>query len=240
MSDEVQFPKKNPDFGSYEYSERVNPRIRRDIERKTDAMGLTIMAAGLGSFVSGTTYYQEPLVVNIPTANTLDLSGQGSVNKTVLNEIVSHFERFGDGGPKVRAIYVPTTVSKELRQWPTATTSAAGTIAKTSTSTTVGVNDIVDSATANSLWRQGAMMDPFGMGIAIIPKNVLVDNYVWVATTKPAFRMYVKPSMDEVYDSTGDYTHAKRNVQALMMDKYLKIIQPEPYAMNYLRVQYAV
>ena len=84
MSEVVQLPRKNPDFGLYDLSNRANERVRRDMDRKIDEMGLTVMAAGLGAFASGSQYYAEPLVVNLPTSNDLDLSAQGSFNKTVI------------------------------------------------------------------------------------------------------------------------------------------------------------
>ena len=232
QSDKLYYPIESPTFGAFKNSEDLNVRAAHDMAVKVDVDIWTLIKAGIGAFPARAYELDSNIVTSlVPTTNEVDLSAEGSITKNFFIEIFDHFDRLGR---RVRKIYVPADMKKQIRTWVSIVSGY---------SDGAGQDDIkksIDPVTQREIWQSGSLSRMFGENFQIIPMmtntgDIFIDGskrYVLVATDKPAVILYRKQGQAKSWLLTDKEVD---NRTGFSSRETMGTAQPEPYALNYAR-----
>jgi len=217
--------------------DRVNARVALDVKRKMDIDFLNLIDANFeATFANPANIYQlDPRIKNYPTGNYLNLSSEGKLNLNVFAAIFQHFANFGEEGPKVRNIYIPTDAISDIWKIPSivAGFNLGG-----------AVQDpvlTVDPQTRKQIIDQGTINNLFGNEFRLRPINTLNSGELLVSTDRPFGWVYMKPDMDKVNFYEEKFIRVyldKQNHEGVEMQKVIVPVIPSPLKVNALKVKF--
>ena len=234
-SDIATYPLMSPIIGRFdEVGDRVNNRVAFDWDRKMDIDLFTLMDANYeATYASQSTIYDlDPRIQNFPTGNLLDTSSTPGVNLNLFKKIFQHFANMGEGGPKVRTIWMPATELESL--W------SIGSVVSGFSGGAVQPGQQVSEQIQHEIQTRGIIGNLFGNSFRLRVSNTLSNTHVYVSTDRPYGRLYAKPEFDRVKRYSEDALEAANGIQnheGIQISKVVVPIIPSPWKVNSLKVK---
>lgn len=234
-SDIATYPLMSPIIGRFDdVGNRVNNRVAFDWDRKMDIDLFALIDANYeATFGSPETIYDlDPRIQNFPTGNLLDTSSTPGVNLNLFKKIFQHFANMGEGGPRVRTIWIPSTELTNL--W------GIGSVVSGFSGGTVQPGQQVSQQIEHEIQTRGVVGQLFGHSFRLRVANTLSNSHVYVSTDRPYGRLYIKPEFDKIKRYSEDELEAANGIQnheGVQISKVVCPIVPSPWKINTLKIK---
>lgn len=252
-TDRYFYPVRSAQSGDLNLQARLMRRAEHDLKCVIDRDLWTLLVAGIGAFVAGTTYQLDPRIIAAlyPATNYVNSMAQGALTKVVFMDLFDHVNRLGQGR-KVVNIKVRTDAPRDIWTWVSVTTGFAATAAQ---GAPVSPQQTVSPQTQKEIEQSGTLTQLFGYTFNIetvndIPQTAVdtqigntgaAGRYLFASMNEPAGKYYEKPGQDTevTYSEKECDIMGRENQEGFYIKKALCMIMPDPMRKNYVCQRYA-
>lgn len=238
-SPRVQYQLLDLQVGRVAAVDRVQAETAYELQLKMDAIGKTVLDAGIttgGSGLRATLNLHRSIVAaNIPDSNYLDLNGTAPAGKwsiEKIKQVLDYFERFAgdvdvDGPLAISSIYMSTTNLRDIWDFTSVVSGFDSNI------TGEDPKDTISGGAKEQIYQTGKLRNVFGQPINMVTRNTISGGYAYVSSNKPVGFYWRKPSLD----TTQRKEDAEKNEGEMSQTQVYAIALPDAWKYRVLKVK---